>query len=293
MVQLGLLADLSGSWEGHGFNLVARPDSGDGDQPFVELNQTKESLKFHPLSSPVPSRGTEQTVELSGLTYLQSITDVVTGCGLHIEPGIWVTDASTLPPTGKSHSAKQKIQRMASIPHGNSLLMGGWATSIQPAPDKSFEIAPVNVAPFPADAPMPAAIVGGRLPNYPPYDLSDFSKSAVGFRTAVDDRLTMHGIPIQTIVNDPTRLLQAVVSGQPIAKIVMISMSTASVIDNFERPPAGLAGDLGIDTLTIYGDQLAAFANFWLETINHGSNSFLQLQYAQTVILSFPTQGKK
>ncbi len=90
--QLGLLAELAGNWHGHGFNLIARPDKEGGGPLFLELNQTDETLKIDPISSSIPNRGFAQDdIELFGLTYLQKISDSVTGGALHIEPGIWVT----------------------------------------------------------------------------------------------------------------------------------------------------------------------------------------------------------
>ena len=89
---LGLLAELAGTWHGTGFNLIARPDR-EGKAPlFLELNQTQETLRFDPIASSIPNRGDAQDdIELFGLTYLQKISDAVTGGALHIEPGIWVT----------------------------------------------------------------------------------------------------------------------------------------------------------------------------------------------------------
>ena len=108
--QLGLLKDLAGNWHGKGFNLVARPFFGQPAVPpstpavpasnlFLELNLTNETLKFDPISSSIPNRGTfQQDIELFGLTYLQKISDATTGGALHIEPGIWVTHAPTTDP---------------------------------------------------------------------------------------------------------------------------------------------------------------------------------------------------
>jgi hypothetical protein len=43
---LGLLANLAGSWKGTGFNLVSRPDKEGNANLYLELNQTQETLKF-------------------------------------------------------------------------------------------------------------------------------------------------------------------------------------------------------------------------------------------------------
>ena len=39
---LGLLANLAGTWKGTGFNLVARPDKEQNTNLYLELNQTRE-----------------------------------------------------------------------------------------------------------------------------------------------------------------------------------------------------------------------------------------------------------
>jgi hypothetical protein len=96
---LGLLKDLAGNWHGHGFNLVARPAFEFNQNLFLELNLTDETLKFDPISSSIPNRGTfQEDIELFGLTYLQKISDATTGGALHIEPGIWVTQPATTQP---------------------------------------------------------------------------------------------------------------------------------------------------------------------------------------------------
>ena len=77
--QLGLLQDLAGTWKGKGFNLIARPDFHDKTDLYLQLNQTRETLKFDPIGSSIPNRGFGQDdIELFGLTYLQQISDA--GC---------------------------------------------------------------------------------------------------------------------------------------------------------------------------------------------------------------------
>src|ERR1700761_9155237 len=74
--KLGFLAELSGTWEGQGFNLIARPDKEGGSPLFLELNETFETLSFTPISSSIPNRGDlVNDIELFGLTYLQKISD--------------------------------------------------------------------------------------------------------------------------------------------------------------------------------------------------------------------------
>jgi len=106
---LGPLADLAGTWTGHGFNLIARPDFHDKADLYLQLNHTHDYIKFDPIGSPVPNRGFGQDdIGLYGLTYLNQIQDATVGSGLHIEP-------PNVPPAGA-----QLVARMATIPHGNA-----------------------------------------------------------------------------------------------------------------------------------------------------------------------------
>jgi hypothetical protein len=74
---LGLLADLAGSWSGEGFNLIARPDFQGNANLYLQLNQTREDLKFDPIGSAIPNRGFgQEDIQLFGLTYLQKISDL-------------------------------------------------------------------------------------------------------------------------------------------------------------------------------------------------------------------------
>src|SRR5271165_6498585 len=132
---LGLLEGLAGTWHGKGFNLIARPDK-EGSAPlFLELNQTSETLRFEPIATSIPNRGNSQDdLELFGLTYLQKISDVVTGGALHIEPGIWVTQGSTTYPPETAPAGSQIIARMATIPHGNAMLAEGIAEQFEGPP---------------------------------------------------------------------------------------------------------------------------------------------------------------
>ncbi|HTY50875.1 MAG TPA: heme-binding protein [Steroidobacteraceae bacterium] len=134
--QLGLLAGLAGKWQGGGFNLVARPDFEDQSATFLQLSLTSETLEFDPITAAIPNRGFLQPdIELFGLTYLQKISDATTGGALHIEPGIWITQpATSQPQLSPPPSGGQLIARMGNIPHGNSILAQGSATSFTGPP---------------------------------------------------------------------------------------------------------------------------------------------------------------
>jgi len=300
--QLGLLRDLGGTWQGAGFNLIARPDKQGNGPLFLELNQTREVLKIDPIATSIPNRGFAQSdIELFGLTYLQKISDQVTGGALHIEPGIWVTQPVTdeppeAPPAG-SPEASQIIARMATIPHGNALLAQGMAIPVPALNNGTFEIQPVNTAPFAVGAPMPA---GGTQGGFPAYNLADTSPAAVNFRTPAGNSppvplpATIDGVPMQTVINDPTRLLQAAIANQAIEKMVVLTISTTATLNTAggQIPvPLGAGGVENMPFLITNANAAQVFATFWLETIQHQTGHFVQLQYVQTVLLNFPILG--
>jgi hypothetical protein len=296
--QLGLLQNLAGTWEGRGFNLIARPDKEGGGPLFLELNQTREILKVDPIASSIPNRGFGQDdIELFGLTYLQKISDSTTGGALHIEPGIWVTQPGTTAPPETPAAGQQIIARMATIPHGNALLAQGAAIDVTTLTGGTFQITPVNTAPFGVGTPMPP---GGTQGGFPPYDLSNTTAAATDFRTPFGDNpavplpASIDTVPMQTVINDPTRLLQQAIKGQFIEQMVVLNIATAASIDmkSGQVPVAfGAGGIENMPFLVANADAALVFATFWIEKIKQGTGHFLQLQYVQTVILNFPILG--
>ncbi|MDR3714176.1 MAG: heme-binding protein [Puia sp.] len=295
-----MLAELSGTWEGQGFNLIARPEASGKSPLFLELNQTFETLTFNAISSSIPNRGDAvPDIELFGLTYLQKVVDLVTQGALHIEPGIWVHI-----PSGDA-GGNQRVARMGNIPHGNSLLAQGIALLVDPVPagfdpDKT---APATTAPFHQNTPMP---LPGTPGAFKPFNLSDLSPAAVDFRTPVGNPpngqipATILGLLLQDVINDPVKLLTAALNGQVIEKMAVIEISTIAsipVVDpanpaksipkNF---PGGGGGIENIPFLQTNADAATMFATFWIEEIQGPTpdTNFFQLQYVQTVFLNFP-----
>ncbi len=128
---LGPLAGLAGKWTGRGFNVIRRPNHTPGQDRFLELNVTSEQLEFTPISGPIPNRGLLQPdISMFGLTYLQQISDANLKAGLDFEPGLWVAIPKTsdpdVPPT---------VARLASIPHGTTILAQGTATTVGRSPE--------------------------------------------------------------------------------------------------------------------------------------------------------------
>jgi hypothetical protein len=230
--RLGLLADLAGTWEGTGFNLIARPDFEDKANLYLQLNQTDETLKFDPIGSAIPNRGFGQgDIELFGLTYLQKIHDAPTGGAMHIEPGIWITQGPTTYPPEVAPAGDQIISRMASIPHGNSLLARGVASRFEGPPtiaadgsNYAFSAFPsFNSTPFPNGTPINAPGTTEKLtapepPGFEQYDLSVPEGPAnprTPFKTTEPPLpADIDGVAMQDVAKDPIKLLQAVISTQ-------------------------------------------------------------------------------
>ena len=326
---LGLLAELEGDWRGHGFNLVGRPDKEGATNLYLQLNQTDETLKFDPISSSIPNRGFAQNdIELFGLTYLQKISDAVTGGALHIEPGIWVTQPSTTAPAETSPAGTQIVGRMGSIPHGNAILAEGIAAPFTGAPVLASGAVPYNGSsfpsfnstPFPVGAPIFAA--GSSEFNLPPppapapaHGFSQYTltnpASATNPRTPFGNvpptplPADINGVLMQDLVNDPIRLLQEHVARQldqgfTFEGVAINIASTVSVpfgtTPNAASPATSVSvsdGGGGIENLPFLETNAKSallYATFWIQRVSHPRRreSFLQLQYAQMVLLNFP-----
>jgi hypothetical protein len=335
---LGPLADLTGSWHGHGFNLVARPDLQANTNLFLELNLTDETLKFDPISSSIPNRGFGQVdAELFGLTYLQKISDRTTGGALHIEPGIWVYMPTTTDP-----KLPASVFRMGSIPHGNALLAQGVASTFNTAPVvgpgstatganpsaslfPSFNTTPFAVSvtptpPTPANPPFAPATVapiffaGGssEFLSAPPAAHGGFTQyTLTNAFSNTNTRTPLGNVPAvlppeitQTLLNDPITLLQneilnLIAEGHSFEGTALnIATSTPILFGtnpNQSTPntsvtvPAG-GGDIGnIPFLKNNATSALTYATFWITKVSHPKRpSFMQLQYAQMVLLNFP-----
>ncbi len=316
--ELGLLKHLAGTWEGEGFNLIARPAFNYGTDLFLQLNRTRETLKFDPIGSPIPNRGFEQQdINLYGLTYLQKINDFFTGSALHIEPGIWVRQPNTSAPSEVAPAGAEIIARMGSIPHGNAILAQGTAARFY-----SFNSTPIGAPPtVPATAPpvfsatgssQAATAAANGITVFNEYNLS-VPESPVNTRTnPVPPGIT------QAIVNDPILLLQDVVKAQVAEGCTfegtVLNIATVQEIDFHLTPNSLLTGPTvatnvpefngGPENILFLIDDRTTppngnaqtaiiYSTFWIEQVTHKhhGHSFMQLQYAQMVTLNFPIRS--
>jgi hypothetical protein len=262
---LGLLKELAGNWHGHGFNLVARPAFEFNANLFLELNLTDETLKFDPISSSIPNRGTfQEDIELYGLTYLQKISDATTGGALHIEPGIWITQPATSDPALSPPAGGQIVARMGNIPHGNSVLIGGSATKFTGGPPvlgapttsgtPAGSIFPsFNSTPAPVSVPEAAVFAAGTAEfnakangGFSEYTLTN---APSGTPPTPNPRTPLGNVPpilapaiTQALVNDPIVLLQNTVrnqiaEGYTFEEVITLNIATQTPISFLTTPP--------------------------------------------------------
>lgn len=263
---LGPLKDLPGKWSGTGFNTIWRPFFSNPKQTedeFLELNLTQETIEFSAISGPIPNRGFFQPdINMFGLTYLQQISDAVVGAGLHIEPGIWATVPMTTNP-----AEQPTVVRMASIPHGTTILAQGLAQTVSTGP--VFPV--ININPIPPHGPAV------------PFEQQNLAHPSA-FRSPPAQIV---GIT-QAMVDNPNSVLAKAIQGQTIASMVVLQVSTAS--------PAPITGGGTSNTSFLVGAQAGPNADattvtstFWIEHVKgqSGAADFLQLQYSQTVMLKF------
>jgi hypothetical protein len=258
---LGPLAAFTGTFRGTGFNTIFRPDSPDTptklpipapvpqNDNVLELNLTEETLSFSPSLGAVPNRGMVQSdINLNGIPYLQVISDVTIAgqsTGIHVEPGLWMTVPATADP-----DEGVTFVRMASIPHGTTLLAQGKATTIAGKPTfPVIDITPSTPQPFPSQT---ATSVGSaRIPQ----DLTSFIKA---------------GTITQAMLDNPASVLSTHIADLDITATTSITVSAT--------PPAPLFGG-GLGNIAfLLGDSQAAGPNaqaasmeatFYIETVEY------------------------
>ena len=262
---LGPLSLLPGRWTGRGLNVIWRPDSTPGQDRFLELNRTDETLVFERISGAIPNRGLLQPdIDMFGLHYLQQISDANTHAGLHVEPGIWASVPQTTNP-----AERPTIVRMASIPHGTTILAQGNPLVVTGGP----RIQPVDITPF---------VIGSTPEKKITFPESDLAIQTQ-FRTPPAGLV---GIT-QAMVNDPNSILVDDIHGQDIAETVVLVVSTtppaptpAARTPTPACPAGGAAGPNAQAALMS--------AIFWIERVRRPDrDDLLQLQYTQTVLLNF------
>jgi hypothetical protein len=258
---LGPLAPLAGKWAGRGFNVIWRPDHTPGQDHFLEINVTSEQIEFSPVPGQIPNRGLLQDdIIMFGLNYLDQITDANLNAGLHFEPGLWVTVPKTTNP-----NVGPTVARLASIPHGTTVLLQGTAVTAAAGP----HIPGTSIKPF---------TIGQPLPEFD--FLEQTLSNPTNFRTS---GAGLTGVT-QAMVNNPNGILNAAIAGQHITTTTTLHVTTT---DN-PVPGGGTANTAFLKGGPQGPNAVAASvdATFWLETLQ-GQSAPTQLQYAQKVLLNF------
>jgi hypothetical protein len=195
-----------------------------------------------------------------GLTYLQQISDANLKAGLHIEPGLWLAVPKTTDP-----AEGPTVARLASIPHGTTIVAQGTASTAAKPPT----IPGTSIKPFTIGQPL-------SLFDFPEETLSTPSS----FRTSGPG---LTGVT-QEMVSNPNSVLQAAIAGQHITETTTLHVNTndAPILGGGTANTAFLKGGGGGPNAV----SASVNATFWLETIE-GNPVIHQLQYAQTVLLNF------
>jgi hypothetical protein len=222
---LGPLSAFAGTFIGEGFNTIFRPDSTKTPTPMpgpvsttdpadnvLELNLTSETLSFSPSLGSIPNRGSKTQADafLNGVPYLQTINDVtaVDPIGIHFEPGIWLSVPATTNP-----AEPVIVARMASIPHGTTIVAQGVAL---PANAGKPTIGAIDITPFTGGNPskkiqFQSQTLTNKGTRRIPQDLTALNAA---------NRIT------QLILTDPATILRSQIANQMISQTIVIEIST-------------------------------------------------------------------
>lgn len=275
---LGPLGLLPGLWRnvpnlpGRGWNMIALPFATPRESKFpfnyrLLMNQYNEELRFSLVDKGIPNRGIEQlgtaTKEtdqfLVALDYEQSISQIIAedspasnlagqpGAAIHHEPGLW------LHMLNETESGLD-IARLATIPHGDSVLALGRASSTNGAPEiPDISGLPVGVRP--------------DIDNNPylgPY--KDFH-GAKKFRGLFDPAA-------------PNDLLKAANQGVNIVRTTVLDVDS-------DIPTGGISN---IPFVVRQANATTMRSTFWIQELadlDSNGRSKLRLQYSQIVLLDF------
>lgn len=274
---LGALAPLIGNWKNApidpklistGWNVISVPGVNTGGFVFEVIPYT-ETLKFSPVVVQAGNRGpveNGQQVEqlIFGLFYEQQIVSVCdtkfcsernfsAGTTIHAETGLFLNLGD--PNGGYS------IARLATIPHGNSVLALGNSSQV-PKPGTHF---------FSTASAVPTTLSGeGLLP--------------LGYTDPVTRTMQFPNIFDQKNPNSFLEdTLKALVADGSLTDMSVLEMSTIT--------PNANGGILNIPFIQTNVNATSMDATFWIENIDGGEANQV-LQYSQTINLVFPPTGK-
>jgi hypothetical protein len=220
-------------------------------------------------------------INMFGVTYLQQINEAGNPAnGLHIEPGIWANVPRTSDP-----AEPPTVVRMASIPHGTTILAQGVWQVIAGGPQN---IPDNNILPF---------FFHQAQPANSDFDSVTLTFSELDLSIPTPFRQVPAGVTqaeVQAMVRNPNSVikqaLQSSLTGTSMKSRTFLHISTTNspiqggggaantaFLASSHNPPQGNARAAHVD------------ATFWIETIagTGGTPDIHQLQYTQLVMLDF------
>lgn len=271
MKELGPYAQLPGVWAnkpnlpGRGWNMIALPfidPAGSGIDYRLLMNQYNEELRFNLIDKAVPNRGIDKSVPentdqlVATLDYEQTIKQIKADdfpksglaggeIDIHHEPGLFLHMANL-------ETDGLDLARLATIPHGNSVLALGRSTEIKGAPK------------IPDESGLP---IGSTTDLDNPY-LAPYKH--------------FHDNPFEGVFDPvhPNALLERANQGVDIVKTTEIEFDTKFLS----------GGVLNIPFVEKQADASEMTARFWIQELaekNKDGSPKLRLQYTQTVMLDF------
>lgn len=278
---------LSGTWtsDGKGWNLIALPFRGAPNNYRLLLNQYSETLEIKDFSaSNVPNRGiapdgavppsTDQLID--ALEYRQDITQVAaaenpdsgglmpkTPDGIHLEPGLFLRIFNH---QATHDGASLDIARLATIPHGDSVLAQGTFREHSGVPN----IPDLDAFPQRIDR----ALAGGYLAPYQHFEEQRFLGTVPA---------GLPGFP-GFFASNANAILQQTLPSEAIRTIELKFDTTW-----------GKGGILNLPFVVREADAVEMQATFWLTEFQPdlaGQPTRWEMRYSQVVMLDFFPSGK-
>jgi hypothetical protein len=297
---LGPLQHLPGTWKSadRGWNMIALPFEKGPFNYRLLLNQYQETLKFTLVDKGVPNRGLEKDQVpndgpdlgpdqfLVTIDYEQSIkqlaaTDAFDDSGntsglegegclpIHHEPGLWL------------HMIDERtdgldIARLATIPHGDSVLALGKSDKSQGTPDiprvSGLPSGLLNLPPDPNESPCVGQLGGRYLSPYKFFHDNPFKGT-----------VNAPGFPGFDPV-EPQKLLELANQGVDIVENTILEVDT-------EVDTGGISN---IPFIVKQANAASMKSTFWIQELkekNPDGSPKLRLQYLQVVRLDFFPRG--
>lgn len=301
--ELGPLKNLLGVWtaQGTGWNMIALPFDAAPAPPAgfkfrLLMNQYNEELKFTFVDDDVPNRGLSRVGApdpdqfVVTIDYQQKIAQVLAedrpasdglagapGLPIHHEPGLWLYERNRR--SKEDHIAgdvvtevELDIARLASIPHGNSVLALGRSEVHEGMP------------PIPAISALPA----GRFEDVATadYDLRDSSNPdpyLEPYRHYIDNpfmgNVTVPGFPGFSPA-DMNQILRFANEGVDILRTTTLTVDTTQKSGGIRNVPFSVRE----------AEPVSMKSTFWIQELaelDAEGSSKLRLQYSQVVMLNF------